>query len=270
MPETELKNKLITMMKWFHDFCIQNGIRYYAIGGTLLGAMRHDGFIPWDDDMDIGVPRREYNTLIEISKSKQLGQYVFESPYSNTQDYKFPYIKLYDTMTTLYEGSKTKIKRGIFIDIFPLDGIGNTKTEIKKNYRKINFLRFINNTKNCTPEISKKKTVRAAKYLLGPFLHFINNKRLHIIMDLACRRFDFDECTYVGNLLGRYKEREIVTRDVFGTPTPHIFETIELNCVENYDAYLASIYGEWRKTPPKEQQTTIHNYISIDLNKSYL
>jgi lipopolysaccharide cholinephosphotransferase len=81
---TELQSRLLEMLKWFHSFCMENNIKYYALGGTALGAIRHNGFIPWDDDIDVGMPREEYNKLIFLmSKKNENTQYEIEVPLQN-------------------------------------------------------------------------------------------------------------------------------------------------------------------------------------------
>ncbi|MDE6558154.1 MAG: LicD family protein, partial [Clostridia bacterium] len=81
---SELQQRLLDMLKWFHAFCVEHNLRYYALGGTLLGAVRHKGFIPWDDDIDVGMPRKDYNRFIKLMKNAD-GQSVFrlETPLEN-------------------------------------------------------------------------------------------------------------------------------------------------------------------------------------------
>ena len=80
----ELQIKLLQMLKWFHEYCAENSLRYYIIEGTVIGACRHKGFIPWDDDIDIGMPRADYNRLMKIFR-KRIGDYVLETPYSKNE-----------------------------------------------------------------------------------------------------------------------------------------------------------------------------------------
>ena len=79
---TDMQTKLIEMLEWLHSFCVENNIKYYAIGGTLLGAVRHNGFIPWDDDIDIGMPRNEYNRFIKCMENTCQSKYVLETPFT--------------------------------------------------------------------------------------------------------------------------------------------------------------------------------------------
>ncbi|MDE6691253.1 MAG: LicD family protein, partial [Clostridia bacterium] len=130
---TEMQAKLRDMLKWFHGFCVENNIRYYALGGTMLGAIRHKGFIPWDDDIDVGLPREDYNKLISLSSAIPQ-PYLLETPQSEAKEFVYAYSKIYNTETTLTEKGKKNIKRGIYLDVFPLDGLGNSGEEAKKNF----------------------------------------------------------------------------------------------------------------------------------------
>ena len=123
--DVELKKKLIDMLKWFHNFCVANNIRYYVLGGTMLGAVRHHGIIPWDDDIDVGVVSDDYLKLEGLFSHTKQTRYKFEGPSTEASDYYYSFSKLYDTSTTLIENTKYRIKRGVYIDIFPLVGMGN-------------------------------------------------------------------------------------------------------------------------------------------------
>ena len=99
---TELQERLLEMLKWFHNFCEQNNLQYYAIGGTLLGAVRHQGFIPWDDDIDVGMPRKDYEKFISLTFEKQFGNFFVESLKNKNNDYIWAYSKVYDFLWMEY------------------------------------------------------------------------------------------------------------------------------------------------------------------------
>ena len=116
--DNKLKPMLVEMMGWFHNFCVNHNLRYYAAGGTMLGAIRHKGFIPWDDDIDIVMPRTDYEKLEQLMKNQVCKRYLLETPNTDAKDFFYTFSKLYDTETTLIENTKYKIKRGIYLDIF--------------------------------------------------------------------------------------------------------------------------------------------------------
>lgn len=267
---TPIQEKLLSMLSWFHDFCVANNIRYYAAGGTVIGAMRHKGFIPWDDDVDVVVPRDDYNRLIRLF-NKKIDHYILESPYTGNNDYLYAYAKLYDIDTTLIEKAHFKCRRGIYIDVFPLDGIGMSIEEATLNFNKVDRKNMLLMTRTCALQKDRSiyKNLAIILSRLVPNV-FLNNKLLCIKIDqLACKIHTKDS-RYVANLMGTYRSREIVEADCFGKPILSIFENIQIYCPENYDKYLGTIYGNWRELPPKEKRCTKHNYVEFDLNKPYM
>ena len=90
-----IQKKLIVMLAWFDTFCRENKLKYYAVGGTLLGAVRHHGFIPWDDDVDLAMPRKDYERLSRLMGTNEHNHYILETAYSDDRSFCFPYMKLY-------------------------------------------------------------------------------------------------------------------------------------------------------------------------------
>ena len=268
---TPLQKELVEMLRWFDNFCRENKLKYFSIGGTLLGSVRHKGFIPWDDDVDIAMPRKDYNKLKSIMKDKIFSHYTLETPESLAEDYCYPYCKLYDINTTLIENYKKPLIRGIFLDIFPLDGVGKNKQEGLKWHKKICrqysfYLTRVaarregrNLYKNCAIVVSQ----------LIPDI-IINNVKVRINLDKMCQKYSIEESKWGGNVLGNWGEKEIVPLEVFGNPTEYQFEDIMLYGPENYDSYLTCVYGDWRKLPPKEKQVSHHDFIELNLHKSYM
>lgn len=265
---TEVQKKLLDMLKWFHKLCVENNLRYYAIGGTMLGTQRHQGFIPWDDDIDVGMPREDIEKLKDIINRKNSDRYVFEAPETDEPDYFYPFYKLYDTSTTLIENTKCAIKRGIYIDIFPLDGIGNTLDESTRNYKKVKFLDNLLMTKVAGFREGRKfyKNLFVAIFRLIP----INDKKILNCLVAQCKKIKWDDSIWGGNLVGAWGMKEIMPREIMGTPKLYKFENTEIYGVQNPDEYLSKMYGDWRKLPPEEKRVTHHDYILCDLNKSYL
>ena len=269
----EIHNRLTDMLVWFHEYAKQNDIPYYMIGGTMLGAMRHKGFIPWDDDVDIGVPREDFERMLEYAKElPHDSRYIFESYKDGREDFEYPFAKVYDTTTTLVENKRKRPKRGLYIDIFPIDGIkGTTKEETFKNFKPLK--KELNILAAITCEVRegrawwKNLVVKVAGWIPkfgGGFRKTVNR------IETLCKKSRFYESDYVGNLVGLRREREIVPREVFGTPKLYRFEQTELYGVEKADEYLTNIYGDWRTLPPPEKRESEHSYLYIDLNQSYL
>lgn len=267
---TPLQQKLLESLKWFNEFCTDNNLRYYAIGGTILGAIRHQGFIPWDDDIDVGMPRKDYEKLKEIAKTEK-GRFRFETYDSIAEDYCYAFTKLYDTTTTLVERKRVAVVRGVYIDIFPLDGIGATKKEGLSNYYRFKILNQIFESRVNAIRKGRSWIKNAAVLLLRIVPDFVLDQRLlRIKLNKIGAEYDFDECKYGGNFFGAYWEREIMDLSLLGSPKYYHFEDMMIAGPEDAEGYLKHIYGDWRRLPSKEKQVSHHDYISCNLNKSYL
>lgn len=265
---TELQNRLLVMLKVFHKFCVENKIRYYALGGTMLGAVRHRGFIPWDDDIDVGIPRKDYERLISI-RDKFPTPYLLEQPLEN-KDFVYSFAKLYDTTTTLIENTRYKTKRGIYLDLFPLDGIGNTYRESVANFKKIDKTNNLINTKVCAVRKGRAFYKNAAIVIgrLIPSCLFNWQKAIKKNNDICAAR-DFDKYEYVANVHGNWREKEISKRTTFGEPTLYKFEDMQIYGPAKADEYLRGVYNNYMQLPPEEKRHSHHDYIFLDLEKGY-
>lgn len=270
MELNPLQNKLKEMFGWFHNFCQEHGLRYYALGGTMLGAARHEGFIPWDDDVDVGMPRKDYILLASLLKN-QKGRYVLEMPDSPNDDYVYPFAKLYDTETTLIENTRSKIKRGIYLDIFPLDGAGEDYRESYRLFKKIYAKRML----TLAATTGYRQGRRFYKNAMVLWMQLIPDwlicrKKMVRNLDEMCAHKDYDTSSWIGNFMGNWKEREIMPRSVMGVPTEYRFESMTIWGPENYDDYLTRLYGDWHKLPPIEKRVSHHDFVYINIEESYL
>lgn len=264
----DIQKLLLEMLKFFHDYCVEHGMKYYLIGGSMLGAARHKGFIPWDDDIDIGMPREDFERL--SSEFVNDGRYVLETSHS-PENLCFPFSKLYDSTTTLIENNRYKKKRGLYIDIFPIDGCGNTKQEAHNLYKKIKKKKLLLKLRN-SPDKKDRGLLKNAGIKIVRKLpsSVADEKKLISQIEELCKTYSFEDSLFSGNLIGVWGEREIVSSQFFGKPRLYQFEDIQIYGVEMFDEYLTNVYGEWRKLPPEEKRISHHDYIEIDLNKSYI
>lgn len=267
----ELQEHLLGMMKWLHSFCVENEIKYYANGGTALGAVRHGGFIPWDDDIDIMLPRDDYEKLVSLLGGKITDKYTLETPFSESKDYLYTYAKFYDTSTTLIEGVSNGLKRGIYIDVFPLDGMGNSQEEVRHNFEKIDRLNMFIISRTC----NWRKGRKLYKNLAGIFAKMIptfivDNKKLVQKFDQNARRIPYSESRYVVNCSGDFRYKGIMDKAILGEPLEHEFEDTTIYVPENVVGYLEQVFGDWRKLPSEDKRCTTHANLFIDYNNSYL
>ena len=261
-----LQQKLLEMFTWLTDYLHKHNLRYYMIGGTMLGAVRHGGFIPWDDDIDIAMPRSDYEKLIELLR-EPVDHYVVESPKGDAKDYLYGVSKLYDMNTSMTELTRKGVKRGVYIDIFPLDGIGNTLEESYKNYKKIDRTNMLLAMRVCAYRKDRKWWKNCAVFV-GRLLP-LSAKKLTRKLDRLCAEHDFDENAYVGNLMSTYRAREIMSKELFGTPTLYDFEGIKAYGPEKYDEYLTTLFRNWRQLPPEDKRHSAHDFVDLDMDKPY-
>ncbi len=265
-----LQEKLLDMLKWFHNYCVENDIKYYIIAGTMLGAARHNGFIPWDDDVDVAIPRKDYMKVIEDLKV-QRDKYIVESPLSDAPDYKYSFAKLYDTTTTLTEHARKDCTRGVYLDIFPLDGTGNTYEESVKNFRKFALRNNFLMVRTCALR-KDRSFFKNACIVIGRLIpgFLVNEKKLARKVDAISARTDFDSSEYVMVYPSTYCERDIIKKSAYGKPTLYKFEDAEVYGPENAEEYLTHVYHDWRKLPPEDKRHSAHDFEDIDLEHSYL
>lgn len=267
---SQVQEKLLEMLGWFHQYCRENGLTYYIVGGSMLGAIRHGGFIPWDDDIDVVLPRPDYNRLLSMFDTKR-DHYLLESPYTGNRDFYYTFAKLYDTDTTLVQRTRRNCRRGLYIDVFPLDGVGADENEALANFSKFDRLNMFLMTRTCaiTKERSFYKNAAIVFSRLIPSF-IVNDRELVLKVDRTASSFGYDWCNYVANLMGSYRRKEIMEKRIFGKPTEYKFEDIVVDGVEHYEEFLTHIYGDWRKLPPEDKRKPSHEYIGMDLNRSWM
>lgn len=164
-----------------------------------------------------------------------------------------------------------QVVRGVGIDIFPLDGIGDTEEEAQKNFKRIGFLTDVLTSRVVAVRDGRKWYKNLAVRLFQAIPRFmINEKKLMKKISLLCQERAFDDCEYVGGLVTTYRAKEIMPRSYYGEPALYQFENIKVYGVRDYDRYLTHLYGDWRKLPPVDQRHTAHLQLSVDLDHSYL
>lgn len=244
-----LRNQQLRMLKileYVDDVCRRHEIKYWLSSGTLLGAVRHKGFIPWDDDLDIEMLREDYLRLIKILKKERSEEFVLQIN-STDRNYVAPYAKLRERtsiITEIEDKDKNYKYRGIFIDIFPLE---KTNVRLLKLAEKIqNRVYFLSTIKN--DRFGTKK-------VLMNILFFMANKLIYPFLRLLSMSIDRD-VHYQTFGTGFYAPRFL--RDIF--PLKEVaFEGKYFPGPRNADAYLTLLYGDYMKMP---DLSTIQNHIS--------
>lgn len=246
----ELHSLLYNIASVFHTICVNNNIPYYMLGGTMLGAIRHKSIIPWDDDMDFGVPRRYFERLKKLLL-KQLPSYYCVRDMENCTYIESPVFKIDDLRTEVIEFGmeKSKSRIGVFIDVFPLDDTNKYKFFSRNSF--IQNLTRIDQYRNyCQREsmrLEKKCLAMLIKLIFLPFPRLYFTK----VANYLAMNGSGDYCA---NHFGFWRMKEIVPWGVMGKPTLYKIGSLKLYGVEHYDMYLNSLYKDYMKLPPENKR----------------
>lgn len=257
----------LDLLNQFDKICKGNGIKYFAHGGTLLGAVRHGGYIPWDDDIDIAMFRDDYDRFMRIAPGLFKAPYFLQTIYTDSR-YNMPFAKIRNRLTTgITEWDVQNHRRcclGIWIDIFSLDGVGDDKMiswqecECGKLFRLMNRrLRPIN-----------RKSICLVKDLILKFLCLwqMNHKKVDLRFREIFRMQPVDSSRFVGLLNFRLKEKRFWTpREWFGEIIEMPFENLKIPVPKMYEEVLRKAYGEWRKFV---RGAACHNHTFFDCGSS--
>ena len=255
----EIKEIEFDLLNVFDAYCKEKNIKYFLSNGTLLGAVKYKGFIPWDDDIDVLVPREDYDRLIATFEDNEKHKlFAFE----RDSKYKFPFAKLCNLATVKNEGDiDNGVSLGIDIDIFPLDAWNDDFKKAYKEVRRINRNMFLLGLSKLQKPVSRTFIKRIVKSFLMLVCKACGSKVfIHRIISEG-KRYDGKKSSYCGcKTWCIYGEREIIPSEVFSDVITVEFEGQEFPAPVGYDTYLRSLYGDYEKDPPKEKQKTHHGF----------
>lgn len=248
----ELRSIQLDLLQKTAEFCDKNGLRYFLCGGTLIGAIRHKGYIPWDDDIDIAMPRPDYDRFVKIfNRSENYYQVV---SLETNPEYAYAFAKVYDNRTELKELHYNGIPFGVYIDIFPADGVKDAA-----QIRKIMLLHKILNAKKAN--YSRRKLLNKiintlAKLILLPF----SAQQIARWMDNEARKYAFGSVPCAGLIANPLGVGEKVEKSVFESDIYKEFEGRKYPVPIGYDTWLWSIYGDYMQLPPEEHRVSHHTF----------
>lgn len=262
----ECKGRELDILKKVRDFCIENNIRYYLCGGTMIGAIRHGGFIPWDDDIDIIMPRPDYRKFISLFPRGGLEYYRLLSPY-NVDDCCIVFSKVYDTRTIKQdrEVANKYWRYGVDIDIFPTDGVPEDAILCDKyfqqQYRDFHLFLALVRGYNFGGSFLKKILNYTYTFLIKRLgsIGLLDAHKLALRINERAEGYSIDTSKKVAiTIFPHYGKREIVDKEGFLKQIEVKFEGDMFTAPSNYDEYLTSVYGDYMKLPPVEKQVTHH------------
>lgn len=238
--EIQYKKRLLSLFKAFQDFCCDNDLVYYAAYGTMLGAVRHKGIIPWDDDIDLYMPRESYNRMIRLISESSNNDFEILSWHS--KGYHQVFVKVCDLHSTLCPFPDLSVIMGVFIDVFPLDCMNGPVwfcTYYSALYR--NIIRIYKKNENNTFGVFVGKNLTAIEK------RFLKGKK-------------------TVSTCGPYRKREVLSSCIFQESLDVPFEGGSIKIPSKYDEYLSQLYGDWRELPPEDKRISNHDIYYINFN----
>lgn len=261
----EIKALELDILRHFVPYCEKHGLNYMLYAGTLLGAIRHKGFIPWDDDIDVAMPRPDYERFLELTKTEPVAPHLKFYDCREEGKYWVPVPKLVDERTEgreIYQGRG--VHNGVWIDIFPMDGVSSDKAEREALYAKIRREKLII-TLQTTPFLFTRDLKKCIKrllaypaYLVGQFM---DHKKHALKIHALAEERKYEDCEYVTILTDNVYESGLMTRAEAEDTVLVPFEDLTVRVPACYDRYLTAIYGGYMTPPPVEAQVGRHRFL---------
>ena len=276
MNDEELKiiqKKELDILKEIIAVCERHNITYYAAGGTLLGTIRHQGFIPWDDDIDIEIIRPDYNKFIKYAKKELPSHLKLENWKLAPGKSKVPYLKVLDTTTEIMQNYASKpVYTNLYIDIFPFDGMPDPDSITGKLYKiKYLALRVFRNyadMDNIHMHRKNRPFIERALIKFGMLTRIDRMLDFDKIMrksEAQLCKYNFHKSSYYISGYGNAKLREIMPSYYYGKGKKYKFEDIMINGPAKPERVLKQLYGDFMKMPPENERNLQHNTTVIKL-----
>ena len=265
----EIQQEALKILLAFVELCQKNGLTYYISGGTYLGAVRHHGFIPWDDDVDVAMPRKDFNQFLEIAKTQLPKEYQINY-YKTRSDsmYYVPKIENPKYKFISQIAQKEKIIN-LWIDVFPLDGLPEQKLNRKfhcmhllalRGLYKIAYFDMLVNYQNTNRPWYENFIIQVTKKF--PVSRLVDGHKVMEQLDKVLSKYDFYTSRDIMNFMGSYKFKSIMNREeIYAEGALYEFEGHMLYAPKEFDKYLTQIYGDYHQLPPEQERNWHKTFI---------
>ena len=255
VPLSKAQVSILNIFKEIKPALENNSIPYYLLGGSLLGAVRHKGFIPWDDDIDIGIVRDDYERFLKMVRTI-LPEHLELRSYRDKSDHHYYFSRIVDTRYTVNRnGSLVSRKENIWVDVFPLDGMPNNWFVRRIHMLKLLWYRLRYHVA-CFDKVNLNRPNRplSEKIIIALVKDFYvsgrrNYKKWLVKIDRQLRKYKVQDSNWVVNFMGQYKFKEMFPKSYYGKGKLYPFEGMSLMGPEDADKVLSQMYGDYMKEP---------------------
>lgn len=263
-----IHNDELKITEFFIKICEEYNLEYTMLGGTMLGAIRHKGFIPWDDDMDFGMPRKDYEKLITLLSHEQPSKFQFKNFKLDTSEIYFSRLE-YAGHTVIDTSATISTERHPWIDIFPLDYIDNTKEwkfsllKLRLLYRRL-MLQYSSFDTIVNQDLPGRKGIEKVLINIGKIIHpekYLDTHNQLVKMDKLLNKINNKGGKSIINFMGIYKFNELFDSEIYLNTELYSFEHLKLKGPKSYDTYLKQLYGEYMIPTPEKDRNKHHIYL---------
>ncbi len=256
-PE-KIQERGLEMLKFVDEVCRRENLTYWLSGGTLLGAVRHKGFIPWDDDVDLMMPRPDYEKLVAAAERLSTERYILAHPRLQ-DDYAMSWMRVYDLGTQVRLSKVISLGPGnLFVDIFPVDALPTNKLLSDLHFRRAR-LRYILLKSSRRTGVWPNERLKLLKKILTRITHLVPSNRYARRLDRFCNRGDFNKARYAGCcVITHYGNRERMPKSIYESTVRLPFCDGKFPAPVGWDTYLRNLYGDYMQLPPENQRVSQH------------
>lgn len=272
----DLQRKQLEMLKKFIAVCEKNNLRYSAEGGTAIGAVRHHGFIPWDDDVDIMMPRDDYEKFLKLQHEFD-GTPYFIQTWRTDPNYPYNFAKLRDSSTTFIENIfvNFRMNHGVWIDIFPIDGMSKKEKPMKKcggKSKRVWWHFYCSYLSRLIRKVHKQTFFKDIFLnivgILGWIIFDIGRHNVRV-GERILKNKRIEDCALSGNCCTFFPSKEAMPSYIYNEYIKIPFEDTEIAIVKEYDLYLTRRYGNYMELPPEKDRISTHYHKGLSLTQGY-
>ena len=266
----DLQNKSLEILQVFKEFCDRHGLLFYFCGGCCIGTLRHGGFIPWDDDIDVFMPRKDYEKLAVLWE-QEMGDTKYRFCRSNEHKFYRSLLSAISDETTTFIKERQKdlnVSHGVRLEILPLDGCPASRIG-----RKFQIIWGLVYQIYCNQEAPTSKG-KLLEFVGKTMLFFVpgwkRRWRIARFAEKQMSKYDFDACDKVTELCARYQYMvNEYPKEAFAAATYKKFEGLDMPIPQGYDTYLRMAFGDYMQLPPENARIPKHDAVYMDMNNGY-